>query len=247
MKIGVFTAQTKRIRQCERPVQVLQLLYLNQNSGFDFAGALSNSTIRVWNNIGPIVPPTKLKDLAVMNGDEYSVQMGYDSLHQKISLILSFEVCDEGSINKTVYVELDNQSDCDVELSAVDVYQQTAVKMRMYNTMNILSPSSLPKHSICIVPFASILQLQKNNDVMSTSEILTHSDYILKNGTLKELHPVVVTSENAVQNNPVYQALANGYSMGNAKYNIKIDEYGFGDFYVNRAAVSVWVHKEPSR
>ncbi len=35
--------------------------------------------------------------------------------------------------------------------------------------------------------------------------------------------------------------------MGNAKYNIKIDEYGFGDFYVNRAAVSVWVHKEPSR
>ena len=33
--------------------------------------------------------------------------------------------------------------------------------------------------------------------------------------------------------------------MGNAKYNIKIDEYGFGDFYVNRGAVSVWVHKEP--
>lgn len=32
--------------------------------------------------------------------------------------------------------------------------------------------------------------------------------------------------------------------MGNAKYNIKIDEYGFGDFYVNRDAVAVWVHKE---
>ena len=34
--------------------------------------------------------------------------------------------------------------------------------------------------------------------------------------------------------------------MGNAKYNIKIDEYGFGDFYVNRGAVAVWVRKEPS-
>ena len=34
--------------------------------------------------------------------------------------------------------------------------------------------------------------------------------------------------------------------MGNAKYNIKIDEYGFGEFYVNRGAVAVWVRKEPS-
>ena len=33
--------------------------------------------------------------------------------------------------------------------------------------------------------------------------------------------------------------------MGNAKYNIKIDEDGCGDFYVNRAAVAVWVRKEP--
>ncbi len=33
--------------------------------------------------------------------------------------------------------------------------------------------------------------------------------------------------------------------MGNAKYNIKIDSEGFGDFYVNRDAVSVWVRKEP--
>lgn len=33
-------------------------------------------------------------------------------------------------------------------------------------------------------------------------------------------------------------------AMGNAKYNIKIDEEGFGDFYVNRDAVAVWVHKE---
>lgn len=33
-------------------------------------------------------------------------------------------------------------------------------------------------------------------------------------------------------------------AMGNAKYNIKIDEYGFGDFYVNRDAVAVWVRKE---
>ena len=35
--------------------------------------------------------------------------------------------------------------------------------------------------------------------------------------------------------------------MGNAKYNIKIDEYGCGDFYVNRGDVAVWVHKEPAR
>ena len=33
--------------------------------------------------------------------------------------------------------------------------------------------------------------------------------------------------------------------MGNAKYNIKIDEEGFGEFYVNRGAVAVWVRKEP--
>jgi alpha-amylase len=33
--------------------------------------------------------------------------------------------------------------------------------------------------------------------------------------------------------------------MGNAKYNIKIDDDGFGDFYVNRADVAVWVQKEP--
>ena len=33
--------------------------------------------------------------------------------------------------------------------------------------------------------------------------------------------------------------------MGNAKYNIKIDEDGCGNFYVNRGAVSVWVRKEP--
>ena len=34
--------------------------------------------------------------------------------------------------------------------------------------------------------------------------------------------------------------------MGNAKYNIKIDDEGFGDFYVNRDAVAVWVRKEPT-
>lgn len=32
--------------------------------------------------------------------------------------------------------------------------------------------------------------------------------------------------------------------LGNAKYNIKIDEEGFGDFYVNRDSVAVWVRKE---
>ena len=33
--------------------------------------------------------------------------------------------------------------------------------------------------------------------------------------------------------------------MGNAKYNIKIDNEGCGEFYVNRGAVAVWVRKEP--
>ncbi len=33
--------------------------------------------------------------------------------------------------------------------------------------------------------------------------------------------------------------------LGNAKYNIKIDDDGCGEFYVNRCGVSVWVHKEP--
>ncbi len=31
--------------------------------------------------------------------------------------------------------------------------------------------------------------------------------------------------------------------LGSAKYDIKIDEYGFGDFYVNRDGVAVWVRK----
>lgn len=30
-------------------------------------------------------------------------------------------------------------------------------------------------------------------------------------------------------------------ALGNAKYNIRIDEDGFGDFYVNREVVSVWI------
>ncbi len=34
--------------------------------------------------------------------------------------------------------------------------------------------------------------------------------------------------------------------MGNAKYNIKIDDDGCGNFYVNRGSVAVWVRKEPT-
>ena len=33
-------------------------------------------------------------------------------------------------------------------------------------------------------------------------------------------------------------------ALGNAKYNIKIDDNGYGDFYVNRGAVAVWIRKE---
>ncbi|MCR4839357.1 MAG: alpha-amylase [Eubacterium sp.] len=34
---------------------------------------------------------------------------------------------------------------------------------------------------------------------------------------------------------------------GNAKYNIKIDSEGFGEFYVNRAAAAVWIRKESKK
>ena len=30
-------------------------------------------------------------------------------------------------------------------------------------------------------------------------------------------------------------------ALGNAKYNVKIDNDGFGDFYVNRETVSIWI------
>ena len=33
-------------------------------------------------------------------------------------------------------------------------------------------------------------------------------------------------------------------ALGNAKYNIKIDDEGCGDFYVNRETVSVWVSED---
>ena len=33
-------------------------------------------------------------------------------------------------------------------------------------------------------------------------------------------------------------------ALGNAKYNIKIDQDGFGDFYVNRETVSVWIRED---
>ena len=32
-------------------------------------------------------------------------------------------------------------------------------------------------------------------------------------------------------------------ALGNAKYNIRIDEEGFGEFYVNRETVSVWINE----
>lgn len=35
-------------------------------------------------------------------------------------------------------------------------------------------------------------------------------------------------------------------ALGNAKYNIKIDDEGFGEFYCNRASVSVWIKINPS-
>ena len=33
-------------------------------------------------------------------------------------------------------------------------------------------------------------------------------------------------------------------ALGNAKYNVKIDDEGFGEFYVNRETVSIWIREE---
>lgn len=32
--------------------------------------------------------------------------------------------------------------------------------------------------------------------------------------------------------------------MGNAKYDIRIDEEGCGEFYVNRQGIAIWIKKD---
>lgn len=103
----------------------------------------------------------------------------------------------------------------DVELDSIDVRNQTAVKVRNYNLMNIVSPAMLPKNSVCIFNYSDILSLQKNNDLMGVAEILTHSNCILREGTLSELHPLVYDNVNSTPFECMtYTQIAMDYMMG---------------------------------
>lgn len=214
MKIGNFLPNAVKILQIEKATQVHQLVS-NPKKGEEVK--FLDCKIRVWNNRGQIIPPMKLRDLVVLNGDEYPVQVGFAlGTNNPELIVLTYEICDEGSINKPVYVELDCTTyGYDVELDSIDVYNTTAVRVRNYNLMNIVSPALLPKNSVCIFNYGDILSLQKNNDLMGYAEILTHSNCILREGTLSELHPVVYDDANStMEQNHVYTALASYYRMG---------------------------------
>ena len=221
MLIGTFAASTTTTLQIEKKSQVLQILGTGLTAANIATLFGSSELIEVWNNKGKLIPPMTLKQLALLNGDEYSLQMSYSQASggntSTYNVIITFELCDEGSIEKTIYVKLTNALAAQLQLAAIDVTGTTAVKIRNYNFMNIVSPVELPKNSICIMPKSGILQLQKNNDVMATSEILTHSNRILRDGCLEEIHPVLydalITSP-AVAPNAVYQAIASDMAMG---------------------------------
>ena len=177
MKVGDVLAGQKKVLQIEKATQVHQLV---TTVHFSKLYLFLDIPIRVWNNAGQIIPPMTLRDLAVLSGDEYHVQIGFDFNTGNVVFVLTYEVCDEGSINRTVYVELDASNYiCDIELDSIDVTNTTAVKMRLYNLMNIVSPAVLPKNSICIMNMADILSLHKNNDLMGKAEIMTHSNCII--------------------------------------------------------------------
>jgi len=222
MLIGTFAASTTTTLQIERKSQVLQILGTGLTAA-NVASLLNISTaeIEVWNNKGKIIPPVSLSALALMNGDEYPIQMSFSQAtgggSSTYNLIITFELCDEGSLEKTIYVKFTNPIAVALQLSAIDVTGTTAVRMRNYNFMNIVSPVELPKHSICIMPRSGILQLQKGSDVMSDAEILTHSNRILREGTLSEVHPVLYDAQlttPALAPNAVYQAVAVSMAMG---------------------------------
>lgn len=221
MLIGTFAASATTTLQIEKKSQVLQILGTGLTAANIASLFGSSELIEVWNNKGKLIPPMTLKQLALLNGDEYSLQMSYSQAtgggSSTYNVIITFELCDEGSIEKTIYVKLTNALAKQLQLAAIDVTGTTAVKIRNYNFMNIVSPVELPKNSLCIMPRNGILQLQKNSDVMSDSEILTHSNRILRDGTLQEIHPVLydakLTNPVAVANS-VYQSIAEDMAMG---------------------------------
>lgn len=229
MFVGNFLASTTTTLQIERRSQVLQFLASGLSKANVESLLGSTALVEVWNNKGKLIPPIALRDLLVLNGDEYSIQMSYQQAtganSSTYTIICTFELCDEGSLEKTIYVKFTNPIAKAVGLSAIDVRQQTAVRLRNYNFMNVVSPVSLPKNSICIMPRSGVLTLQKNHDVMSDSEILTHSNSILRDGCLEEIHPVLYDAKlttPALVPNAVYQSIAENYAMGYGSLNSNI-------------------------
>ena len=162
MKVGNFIHGTKQTLQIMRSNQVHQLYFYGKMS--DVARVLVKSVIRISNNTGQITPPMSLGQLAVLNGDEYPLQVGIANSTDEVQCILTYEICDEGSISRPVYVELDltDSIPIDVELDSIDVSGTTAVRMRLYNFSNIVSPELLPKNSVCIIPFSKIRSFSNN-------------------------------------------------------------------------------------
>lgn len=93
MKVGNFTPGGKKVLQIEKASQVHQLV-TSAKRGEE--GNFLDSILRVWNNHGQIIPPMALRDLAVLNGDEYPIQVGFDfSGPNNETIVMTYEICDE--------------------------------------------------------------------------------------------------------------------------------------------------------
>ena len=223
MEVGKFNALSSTLVQVERRTQILQLIATGLTSSTidDYFA----NTLQVSNNKGVIMPPTSLLDLAILNGDEYALQVGFNSAAAggTFTVIQDIEIADMGGIGKTdgvgdtINVIMNNGLAQQITLSSLDPMNCTAVKWRNYFTMNIVSPVELPKNTLCIIPMSGIKTLQKNNDLMSQSEILTHSNRIITCGVLREVHPVLydfAKSTPALAENVVYTEVAKNFAMG---------------------------------
>jgi hypothetical protein len=179
-----------------------------------------DSVLNIWNDKGTFIPPMKLRELVVLNGDEYPIQVSLQSASGggSFTVIVDIEISDFGGINPVIFTTLNNAlSAIDVEASSEDPVNSTAVKSRTYNSMTITSPMRLPEHSICIIPLNQVTNLQLNGNQMSASEILTHSNRILADGCLREVHPVLwdyAKSTPAIIDNCAYTEIMKDFAMG---------------------------------
>lgn len=223
MEVGTFTASGSSLVQVERRTQILQLIATGLTSSTidDYFA----NTLQVSNNRGVIMPPTSLLDLAVLNGDEYALQVAFNSASAggTFTVVQNIEIADMGGIGKadgkgdTINVIMNNGLAQTIVMSSIDPMNCTAVKWRNYFSMNIVSPVDLPNNTLCIIPMSGIKTLQKNHDLMSQSEILTHSNRIINCGCLREVHPVLydyAKSTPALAENVVYTEVAKNFSMG---------------------------------